>query len=434
MRLFLFIWLGQLISLLGSGLTNFALGIWVYQNTGSVTLFALISLFATLPYMVISPVAGALVDRWNRQWVMIISDLGAGIATLILTILLFTDHLEIWHIYLITSVNSFFGAFQKPAYIAATTLIVPKRYLSRASGMVQLGEAVSQLFAPILAGLLIVTIKLDGIILIDFATFIFAVVTLFVVQFPHLDAKITKKEGKTSVLQEAFLGWTYLTARPGLLALLLFFTTNNLLVGVVSVLVTPLVLSFASPTELGMVMSIGGTGMLVGSLVMSTWGGPPRHINAVFGFMFLSGLCVVAAGLRAFIPLLIVAAFLAFFGMPIINGSSQIIFQKKVAPQMQGRVFAFNLAFRTASLPIAYGIAGPLADRIFEPLMAVNGPLASTIGHIIGTGDGRGIALIFIIMGFLTMLATIAAYQYPPLRFVEDQLPDIVSEVGIDKT
>ncbi len=433
MQLFLFIWFGQLISLLGSGLTNFALGIWVYQHTGSVTLFALISLFTTLPYMVISPVAGALVDRWNRRWVMIISDSGAGIATLILTILLFSDRLEIWHIYLITSINSFFGTFQKPAYIAATTLIVPKSYLSRASGMVQLGEAVSQLLAPILAGLLIVTIKLHGIILIDFATFIFGVVTLLGVQFPHLETRITKKRQKTSILREALSGWTYLTARPGLLALLLFFTTNNLLVGVVSVLVTPLVLSFASSTELGMVMSIGGTGMLVGSLVMSTWGGPPRHINGVFGFMFLSGLCIVAAGLRASIPLLVIASFLAFFGMPIINGSSQIIFQKKVDPQMQGRVFAFNLAFRTASSPIAYGIAGPLADRVFEPLMAVNGPLASTVGRIIGTGDGRGIALIFIIMGFLTMLATIAAYQYSPLRFVEDKLPDIVPEVGIDK-
>ena len=427
MKIFILIWFGQLMSMIGSGLTRFALGVWVYQHTGSVTLFALISLFATLPYVVISPIAGALVDRWNRRWVMIISDSGAGIATLILTTLLFTDRLEIWHIYLITSASSLFGAFQHPAYIAATTLMVPKRYLMRVSGMIQLENAISQLLAPMLAGILIVTIKLHGIILIDFATFIFAVVTLLVVKFPHLDSKITKKEGKNSVLQEAILGWTYLTARPGLLALLLFFTTNNLLGGVAGVLITPLVLSFASPTELGMIISIGGIGMLFGSLVISTWGGPPRHINAVFGFMFLSGLCVVAAGLRASVPLLIVASFLAFFGIPITNGSSQIIFQKKVAPQMQGRVFAFNLAFRTASSPIAYVIAGPLADRIFEPLMAVNGPLASTIGRIIGTGDGRGIALIFIVMGFLTMLVTIAAYQYFPLRFVEDNLPDVAS-------
>ena len=426
MRVFILIWFGQLVSLIGSGLTGFALGVWMYQRTGSVTQFALISLSTTLPFIVISPLAGALVDRWNRRWIMILSDSGAGLSTGAIALLLVTGRLETWHIYLATATSSTFSAFQWPAYIATTTLLVPKQHLGRASGMTQLGQALAQLISPVLAGILLGSIKLQGVILLDFATFLFALVTLLLVRFPDAKTTAAGEAGKDSLLRSAAYGWTYITARPGLLALLIFFTLSNFLVGVVEVLTTPLVLSFASAAVLGIILSIGGTGMLVGSLVISTWGGPQRRINNVFGFMLLGGLCILVAGLRTSVPLFALAAFFFFLGLPIINGSSQVIFQKKVAPNVQGRVFALNGAIAGASLPLAYAIAGPLADRVFEPLMAPNGPLAGSIGQIIGVGPGRGIGLLFIVMGALTILVTLAAYQYPRLRLVEDELPDAI--------
>ena len=425
MRTFIIIWFGQVVSLLGSGLTNFALGVWVYQRTDSVTQFALISLFISLPLILISPVAGAVVDRWNRRWIMILGDSGAGLSTLVVALLFATGRLEIWHIYLTTAFSSTFSAFQRPAYTSAITQLVPKQHLGRAGGMTQLGEALAQLVAPVLAGFLLVTIQLQGIILIDFVTFLFALVTLLSIRFPELKATENKQK---DLLQEALAGWTYLSARPGLIGLLIMFTNSNFLVGVVSVLVTPLVLSIASAAVLGTVMSIGGLGMVAGSVVVSTWGGPKRQMNSIYSFELLTGLSILATGLRPSIPLYGLAAFLFFFGLPIVRVASQVIFQKKVAPNTQGRVFALTGALVTATQPLAYLIAGPLADRVFEPLMAANGPLAGSLGQIIGVGPGRGISLMFIVIGFLYLVATLIAYQYRRLRFVEDELPDAIAQ------
>ncbi len=428
MRIFILIWFGQLVSLIGSGITGFALGVWVYQRTGSVTQFALISLFTQLPGIVISPVAGALVDRWNRRWTMIISDSGAGVSTLAIALLLVSSRLEIWHIYLAAAVSSTFSAFQWPAYSAATTLLVPKQYLGRTSGMTQLGEAASRLISPWLGGVLLVTIQLQGVILLDFITFLFALLTLLSVRFPDVKTTAVGKAGKGSLLREAAYGWTYIATRPGLLGLVIFFTTCNLLIGVVSVLITPLGLSLASVTLLGTVLSIGGTGMVVGSLVMSIWGGPQRLIYGILCFQLLGGFCLLVAGLSTSVPLLAVTTFLFCFGWPIIYGCYQVIWQRKVAPDVQGRVFAVRRMIAFSSLPLAYLVAGPLADRVFEPLMTPNGPLAGSIGQLIGVGPGRGIGLLFIIMGTLTMLATVVAYQYPRLRLLEDELPDTVAD------
>ena len=428
MWVFILIWLGQLVSLIGSGLTGFALGVWVYQRTGSVTQFALISLCTTLPLIVISPIAGAFVDRWDRRWTMLLSDCGAGLCTLVLALMLFVGRLEVWHIYLATFASSICSAFQSPAYVAATTLLVPKQHLARASGLIHLGQSAGQLISPVLAGVLVVTIQIHGVILLDFATFLCALVTLLLVRFPEAKTTATTKAEKNSLLREVGYGWSYIKARPGLLGLLIFLAVSNFLMGIVEVLATPLVLSFASAAVLGTVLSIAGCGMLVGSLVLSTWGGPQRLIKSVFGFMLLGGLSIMVAGLRPSASLFGVAAFLFFFGLPIINGSSQVILQRKVAPNVQGRVFALTGAIAGSSLPLAYVVAGPLADQVFEPLLTTGGPLAGSIGQLIGVGPGRGIGLMFIILGMLTMLATVVAYQYPPLRLLEEELPDAIAD------
>ena len=183
MRTFLIVCLGQLVSLTGSGITSFALGVWIYQKTGSVTQFALMALAATLPMILISPFAGALVDRWNRRWAMILSDTGAALCTLCIATLFWYDRLEVWQLYLLTAIAGTFNAFQWPAYTAATTMIVPKEQLGRASGIMQIGRGVAQVVAPGIAGVLLVTIGLRGIILIDFASFTIALMTLLFVRF-----------------------------------------------------------------------------------------------------------------------------------------------------------------------------------------------------------------------------------------------------------
>jgi DHA3 family macrolide efflux protein-like MFS transporter len=236
---FALIWLGQLVSLVGSGLTSFALGVWVYQSTDSVTSYALVILCTMAPNILLSPVAGALVDRWDRRWAMLLSDTGAGMSTLAIALLLNSGQLTLWPILLLTASSSAFSAFQWPAYAASTSLLVPKEQLGRANGMVQFAQAIGYIASPALAGYLVTKIQVQGVILIDFITFTFAVFTLLLVRIPKPET--SEEEGKP-LIHDIVFGLQYLTKRPGLMGLLILFAISNFLLGLIMALFTPMVL------------------------------------------------------------------------------------------------------------------------------------------------------------------------------------------------
>lgn len=431
---FIISWFGQIISLVGSGITGFALGVWIYEKTGSTTQLALISLFSTLPGIVLSPIIGVLIDRWQPRWTMILSNCVAAAVTLCLALLFFADKLNIWYIYFGVYIISICSAFQNLAYTVATTLLVPKQHLGRASGMVQIGEASSRLFSPAVAGVLVLNFKIQGVLLIDFISYLFATATLLIVKFPKTKITTDTKSNdnndndskKTLLFSEAFDGWNYIVARPGLLGLLIFFAIGNFVLGMASILITPMLLAFTSAAVLGNVLSIGGSGMLIGTIVMSVWGGPKSRMHGMFYFGLLQGIFIIFIGLRPLIPLITLACFSVFFTIPIINGCSQAIWQTKVPKEMQGRVFATRRMVSWLSFPLAYVLAGPLADYVFEPLLAVNSPLANNVGKVIGVGAGRGIGLLFVMLGMLTFIAVACSYFYKSLRFIEQELPDVV--------
>ena len=425
MRTFLVIWSGQLVSTLGSNLTGFALGVWIYQETGSTTLFAINMLAFAIPTLIMSPFAGALVDRYDRRVMMIVSDTGAGLSTLAIAILLFTNNLEIWHIFIATAFNAAFTSFQWPAYSAVTSLLVPKDQLGRAGGMVQIGQAVSQLLAPAAAGAMLVTIGLEGIVLVDFITFAFAVLTLLIVRVPKPAATAEGEASKGTIWQEAAFGWKYIVARSGLLGLLLVFAAINFLSGITGPLIAPLILDMTSAEVLGILASIVGLGMLVGTLVMSAWGGPKRRIHGVLGFMMIGGVSYIFMGITPLLWMMAIAGFLMMFVMPIINGSSQAIWQVKVAADLQGRVFSVRRMIAWSTTPLAYILAGILNDNVFKPLLAEGGSLANTvIGQTIGVGPSRGTGLLFIVLGILTIIVAGIGYLNPRVRNVESELPD----------
>ncbi len=428
MRVFLLIWFGQLISLLGSSLTSFGLGVWVYERTGSATEFALIAVAAVLPGIVISPIAGTLVDRYDRRIVMIVSDLCAGLSTVAVALLLFSGNLQIWHIYITSMISSAASAFQSPAYAASITQLVPRQHFGRAAGLVTAAQGASMILAPALAAALLGIIGLPGIIGIDFLTFLFAVSTLAFVRFPAYKRTTRADAGRTSIWEEARYGWRYLSARRGLLALMLFFAFLNFTLALVDQLMTPMVLSFTTPEGLGLIVSAGGIGMLVGSIVMGGWGGPRRRMVAVYGFGVLQGLTMVLIGWRASVALIALAHFAVLVGSPIVNGSLQVLLQRKVPADVQGRVFSAARMLSWASIPLAYVLSGPLADRVFQPIMAPTGLLAGSIGQVIGVGDGRGIALMYIVFGLVTLIGSAAAYFYAPMRRVEHDLPDVTPD------
>lgn len=434
MRTFAVVWSGQFASLVGTGLTGFALAIWVYQQTGSATQLSLVLLAAQGPQILFTPIAGALVDRWDRRWAMILADAGAGLGTLAIALLLFTDNLEIWHLYIALGFSGVFQSFQWPAYSAATTLLVSKKQYGRASGMVQMAEAVGQVIAPAAAGVALAFGGMETVIFIDVASFLLAVGTLLVVRFPQAERSAAGAAGAGSLLEEARYGWTYIRERHGLLALLWYLASLNLIFGFVSVLAIPLILGFADEVTVGTVFSAVGVGMVFGSVVMSVWGGPKRRIYGVFGADVVLGLSLIFFGFSMSIPVLVFVAVVGFSVLPIANGSSQALWQAKVEPDVQGRVFSVRRVLAQATSPVAMLLAGPLADRVFEPLLQEDGALAGIVGGIVGVGPGRGIAFLFVILGVLSIVFTIIAYLYPRLRDVEDEIPDFDELTELDAT
>lgn len=432
MKAFLTIWVGQLVSLLGSGLTGFALGVWVYQRTGSVTKFALIAFFASLPGLLLSPIAGALVDRWNRRRTMILSDCLAAVMSVVLLLLLWDESrnlLEMWHIYVLTAIASVANALQWPAFTASTTLLVPKQQYGRASGLSQMAQAIAQIVAPFLGALLLQWVQMRGILIIDLATFAFAVVTLLLVRIREPE-RAPETGARRSLWRESTVGWTYLRERPGLLALLILFAGTNFNIGMLQALLTPLILSFAPATSLGTVLSVAGLGMLAGTVAMGAWGGPKRRVNGIFAGLLAQGLILMLGGWQPKVVLIGMAAFVFLAATPIVNGCSQAIWQTKVPPGLQGRVFAVRRMVALSSVPLAYFLAGPLADRVFEPLLAPGGALAGSVGALIGVGEGRGIGFLFVLLGLLVMVCVAIASGYPRLRNVEDELPDAVPDAA----
>lgn len=428
MQTFMIIWFGQLISIVGTGLTGFGLGVWVYQRTGSATLFALITLFTTLPGILISPFAGALVDRWDRRIVMIVSDVGAGLSTLAIALLIGLDRLEIWHIYVAMGISSICNGFQQPAYQVATTVLVPKEHHTRASGMMQAGTGAQYIISPVLAGALIGPLGIGGIILIDVITFFFALATLAIVRIPNPEATAEGSAGKGALLREMAQAWNYLAGRPGLLGVLLVVAIGNFMVGFVAVLAGPMMLSFTSPAMLGITMSVAGSGILVGSIVLGIWGGPQRLVPGMIVSMLLGGVGILLMGVQPNVILITAACFTFFFALPFVQGFFETIWRRKVVPDLQGRMFGFTRMVVMFTTTVAYLIGGPLADYVFEPLLAADGTLAGSVGQFIGVGPGRGIALLFIVAGALIVLTGVLGYLHPRVRRLEDELPDVIAD------
>lgn len=425
MRIFLVVWFGQVISMLGSGLTSFALGVRIYEQTRSATLFALVTLSILLPGILIAPYAGVLVDRWDRRRALMVNDGGTGLCTALIGLLFWSGHLQLWEIYLLLACGSVFHGLQYPAYSASMAMLVPKEQLGRASGLSQMGPIATLVASPLLAAALYSRVGLSAILLTDLSTFAFALLTLALVRIPRPQGAAAARPAGGSVHAEAGVGWRFIRSHPGLLGLLVLLFAGNFTMGALQVLLGPLVLSFATAKALGTVMAIASAGMFLGSVVMAATGGPRSKVVGILGALVLQGLVLLLGGLQPSLFLVSTAGFLYLFGMPILNGCNQAIWLRKVPHEIQGRVLALYRMATWASIPLANLLAGPLTDYVFEPLLAKNGALAGSVGQILGTGRGRGAGLFFIVLGLSNLAAVVVAAQSSHLRRVEEEVPDV---------
>ncbi len=424
---FILIWIGQVVSVLASGMSGFALSIWMFQETRSATAMGLMLVCFILPFLLLSPVAGVMVDRYNRKWMMALSDLTAVTATFGLLALQYFGRLEYWHMYAANVIFGLGNTFQWPAYSSAITLMVKKEDYGRANGLMSLMEAGPGVLAPLLAGALLPLIQLGGILLVDVLTFFVALGALLVVFVPQPERSEEGQAGQGSFLKEAAYGFQYIFKRPSLLGLQLVFFFCNLFTGIGITVLMPMILlrTGDNSTILGAVQSAGAIGMVAGGILMSVWRGFKRRVNGViFGWLF-TGIFFISFGLSGSVPFWLVFAVLGSLVGPLVNTSNQAIWQAKVAPDVQGRVFSSRRLIAWFSQPVAPLIAGLLADRWLEPGMASGqGWLAGLFGGLFGTGPGSGMALLYVLAGSGVVLVSLGSYLLPFIRNVETSLPD----------
>jgi len=426
-RGFITIWVGQFASLFGSGMTSFALTIWIYKQTGSPTALALSAFFATAPMLIFGPISGALVDRFSRKRLLIVSDSLAGLATLVLLLIYKGGHLEIWHIYITVIIAGISDSIQVPAFMGSITLMVPKGQYGRASGLNGLAGTASSIFAPVAAAGLLTFADINEILWIDLVTFGLAIFTLSITHIPQPTDTEEGNEAKGSFFQDIVYGFKFILARPSLRGLQLIWMSANFLAATGNVLIAVLVLARTGGDNftLSGVEEVLSAGAVAGGILISTWGGPKKKVRGALLSMALSAILGrICFGLgRNFITWL-PGAFFIFFFIPILNGCLAPVWLAKVPPDVQGRVMSARITLSRSMGPLGTLIAGPLAEYFFEPAMMHDGYLAPVFGNITGTGPGAGMSLLLIFTGILMLILTPLGLSIPFIRDAETILPD----------
>ncbi|MGI5282052.1 MFS transporter [Nonomuraea polychroma] len=415
---FALIWTASLLSSVGSSLTTFVLGVWVYQSTGSPTEFALVMLSGMLPGILIGPFAGVIVDRFDRRHVMIATDCLAALSTAAVAALIWTQALAVWHVALAGAVSGACGAFHLTAYQAMTPLLIPERHLGRANGLMHLSTGI-QIAAPVLGATLLATVGMAGVVVLDLATFGVAMLALLLIRLPAAVLRPGAATERPTVLKDLGSGLRHLRARAGLPALVAALTGFNFTFAVAGVLVQPLILSFADPGVLGVLMFAGGAGMLAGGLVMGAWGGPRRKITGMTAFMALGGVFLVLHTLSPS-PLLVGLAAAGFlFTLPVVNGCAHAVLQSRIDPAVLGRAMGTVHTLGSAAVPVGYLLAAPVAEHLLNPALVPGGALAGSVGLLVGVGEGRGIAFVLLLDGLLLLAMAAVLAALPALRRLE---------------
>lgn len=417
---FLTVAAGQMVSMTGTALTEFALPIWSYLDTGSLLRFALFAVVALLPGILVAPLAGALVDRTDRRLALIGSNLAAAVLLAVLLAQLANGGHSGPLVYATLAILSAVLSVQRLAYMSAVPQLVPKRYLGHANGVVQFGTGTAQFLTPLLAVALLDVVGLTGVLTVALSSYLVCLVILLVVRFP---ATMAWRRRET-VIAEIRNGYRYFFDRPGLRAMLMFFVTLNAPLAMVVVLLSPLVLNVGTLANAGQVAMVSAAGAIAGGLLMALWGGPRQQ--RMRGMLWTAtGLAVSATviGARPSLPLIAVGAFGFSFALAIVNGIWLTIIHTKVPHRFHARVIALNQMFALSVVALGYLLA-PLAGRVLEPVMAPGGALAGSVGSVIGVGAGRGIALLYLLCGLSLAAAVAVALSRRILVHFDRDVPD----------
>jgi surfactin synthase thioesterase subunit len=430
MRRFLGVASGQLISLIGSAFTSWAIPVWIYLETGSVARLALFVTLGLVPGLVVAPLAGAIVDRANRKLVLLGGDTAAWALQLTLGVLLWTDTLQVWHLYSLMVALSVATAFQRLAYVASVPQLVPKRYLRHAIGVVEMVNSFGTLFVPLVAAGLLATIGLDGILALDIVSYTAAIAITAAIRWPAM----LGWHRRETLVAEIANGFRYSWGHRHLRAMLIFFLVLNIFLAPALILTSPLVLSFGEVGDVARVSFLSGLGATVAGLVVAVWGGPAhRPMRGVLLSVGAIAASCVLVGLRPDLVTVAAGACGIAAGLTLTTGIYRAIVQVKIPQRYHGRAAALNQMISWSTLPLGFAVLAPAATALFEPMMMPGGALASTAGRLIGVGEGRGIALVYVLAGLaIAVLVAVASRIRAVARF-DTEAPDAIPDdlVGV---
>jgi DHA3 family macrolide efflux protein-like MFS transporter len=427
MRRFGFIWSGQAVTLVGNSVLRFAFVVQAWTAGGQATKVVLLSMCALLPQVLLSPTAGALVDRLPKRLALQLPDIGGLAVVASLSAVYFSGNLRLWMIYLAVALLGTAAAFQYPALASAVPLLVRKEHLQRANGLLSTAKSTADIGGPALAALLIATTGFGAILWLDLASFVFAVVSVQLVRFPHQPAG-QPGERPRRLGADSLEGLRYLFSLPSLRALVLVNFTANLVMVFGYAVVQPMVLdrSGDDTSALASVMTSIGIGGVAGGLLLGVWGGPKVRIRGML--LGIAGMCLTSQILMACSRGVVAWCAAMFAGallVPIVNGTFQAVLQTKVPPDRLGRVFGAVIFVSQISAPVAMVSSGLLADRVFESRAATGSGLVGLLQPLLGRGPGSGMATMLFIAGVCGTAVALWGMAHRPLRDIEALVPDL---------
>lgn len=423
MKKFIPIWIGEFISSIGTGMTSFALSVYVYQVYGNASAVSLVTLLAYLPTILLNPIGGLLADRYDRRVMMICGDLFSAFGLVFILFQMQFGNIELWMICVGVTISSVFASLLNPAYKATITDLLTEDEYSKASSLVQIASSAQFLISPFIAGILLGFSDIRLILLIDICTIFVTVTTIFVVN-KHVKTKPVKKD-EFHPLKELGEGWKCVTQNSGVRILIILMAFACFNVGFLQTMMSPMILSFASSKVLGYLESISAIGMLIGSIIIGIFSIKKKYRFIMSVFLVLNGISMAAMGVTTNIIFIIVSGISFFITLPFVNVCADTLVRINIPNELQGRAWGVIGILSQLGYVISYGISGVLADYIFCPLLEEDGPLANSLGNIIGTGEGRGIGLMLIICGILIIVVAFGIYKSKSLKVLENVNSDV---------
>lgn len=413
LRTFIILWLTQALSSLGSSMTGFALVIWLYNDSGSALTTALLTVCSYAPYVIVSIFAGAISDKWNKKAVMLICDSFAALTTVCILVLFKTNSLEVWHLYILNSLNGLMNSVQSPASDVATTLLTPEKHYQKTSAMRYFSTSLVSILTPVLAAAIVSFAGLDAVIAFDLATFAVAfTVLLFFIKIPEVPQNESSKE---TLLQSAKGGISYLGRNKGILCMILFLSAINFIASIYNAALPALILSKSDEAALGAVSSSVGIATLVGSVIATVFPKPKSRSKTICACLLVSMSTenfLLAFGNNTIAWC--IGAVLGWLFIPLMSANYDVIFRSTVPKEMLGRVYSVRNTLQFFSIPVGYFLGGFLVDKVFEPFMA--GTENTLLLNIFGTEKGSGAALLFFVIGIAGVIVYAVFSRIKALR------------------